>query len=55
MSYKGALDCPRHHSLYDLDTGENRDQLDLVAGLTPLPLYAVKEEAGWIWVFTAEA
>jgi 3-phenylpropionate/trans-cinnamate dioxygenase ferredoxin component len=60
MSYMGAIDCPRHHYLYDLRTGENRYPrevfpADLAAGLKPLPLYAVKEEDGWIWVFTPEA
>ena len=60
MLYMGAIDCPRHHYLYDLRTGENRYPrevfpADLAAPLKPLPLYAVKEEDGWIWVRTPEA
>jgi nitrite reductase/ring-hydroxylating ferredoxin subunit len=55
MLYMGAIDCPLHHYLYDLRTGVNRYPrnvfpADLVEGLTPLALYAVREEAGWIWV-----
>jgi len=55
MVYMGAIDCPLHHYLYDLRTGENRYPrnvfpADLVGGLRPLPLYPVKEEGGWIWV-----
>ena len=53
--YMGAIDCPRHHYLYDLQTGENRYPrnvfpADLASSLAPLPLYQVKEENGWIWV-----
>jgi nitrite reductase/ring-hydroxylating ferredoxin subunit len=53
--YMGAVDCPRHHYLYDLRSGENRYPrnvfpADLAARLRPLPLYPVKEEGGWIWV-----
>lgn len=53
--YMGAVECPRHHYLYDLRTGENRYPRnvfpsDLAAGLAPLPLFPVKEEDGWIWV-----
>jgi nitrite reductase/ring-hydroxylating ferredoxin subunit len=59
MLYMGAIDCPLHHYLYDLRTGENRyprnvfpaDKLHL---LTPLPLYPVKEEEGWILVHFGE-
>jgi nitrite reductase/ring-hydroxylating ferredoxin subunit len=55
MVYFGAVDCPLHHYLYDLRTGENRYPrnvypTDLAAGVAPLPLYPVKEEDGWIWV-----
>jgi nitrite reductase/ring-hydroxylating ferredoxin subunit len=55
MVYMGAVDCPWHHYLYDLRTGENRYPrnvfpADLAACLAPLPLYPVKEEQGWIWV-----
>lgn len=53
--YMGAVDCPRHHYLYDLRTGENRYPksvfpADKAAALDSLPLYPVKEEDGWIWV-----
>ncbi|HJZ91106.1 MAG TPA: Rieske (2Fe-2S) protein [Gemmataceae bacterium] len=53
--YMGAIDCPHHHYLYDLRTGVNRYPrdvfpADLAAGVAPLPLYAVKEEGGWIWI-----
>jgi 3-phenylpropionate/trans-cinnamate dioxygenase ferredoxin subunit len=53
--YMGAVDCPRHHYLYDLRTGANRYPrnvfpADLADQLKPLPLYPVKEEEGWIWV-----
>ena len=53
--YMGAVDCPRHHYLYDLRTGENRYPKNVfpaekAARLAALPLFAVKEENGWIWV-----
>jgi nitrite reductase/ring-hydroxylating ferredoxin subunit len=53
--YLGAIDCPLHHYLYDPHTGENlypRNVFpaDLAGRLAPLPIYPVKEEAGWIWV-----
>ena len=59
MLYIDAVDCPLHHYLYDLRTGENRYPrnvfpADLAAGLKPLPLYPVKEEGGWIWVIPPE-
>ena len=55
LVYMGAIDCPWHHYLYDLRTGDNRYPrnvfpADKAAGLAPLPLYPVKEEDGWIWV-----
>jgi 3-phenylpropionate/trans-cinnamate dioxygenase ferredoxin component len=55
MVYMGAVDCPLHHYLYDLRTGENRYPrnvypADMISCLKPLPLYPVKEEGGWIWV-----
>ena len=57
--YFGAVDCPRHHYLYDLRTGENRYPrnvfpADLAAELAPLRLFPVKESEGWIWVATPE-
>jgi 3-phenylpropionate/trans-cinnamate dioxygenase ferredoxin component len=53
--YMGAIDCPGHHYLYDLHTGENRYPrnvfpADLGAELAPLRLYPTKIEEGWIWV-----
>ena len=56
--YMGAVDCPRHHYLYDLRTGVNRYPLgvfpaDLAKDLAPLELYPVKEQDGWIWVESA--
>jgi nitrite reductase/ring-hydroxylating ferredoxin subunit len=58
--YLGAIDCPWHHYLYDPHTGENRYPRnvfppDKAAALAPLPVYAVKEEGGWIWVSLPEA
>jgi 3-phenylpropionate/trans-cinnamate dioxygenase ferredoxin component len=53
--YMGAVDCPLHHYVYDLRTGENRYPrnvfpADKACGLAPLPLHPVKEEEGWIWI-----
>jgi 3-phenylpropionate/trans-cinnamate dioxygenase ferredoxin subunit len=55
MLYFDAIDCPLHHYLYDLRTGENRYPrnvfpADLAVSLAPLRLYPVKEEDGWICV-----
>ena len=60
LVYLGAIDCPWHHYLYDLRTGDNRYPrnvfpADKAAGLAPLPLYRAKEEDGWIWVALPEA
>jgi nitrite reductase/ring-hydroxylating ferredoxin subunit len=60
MLYMGAIDCPLHHYLYDLRTGDNRYPknvfpADLADRLAPLPLYPVKDEGGWIWVGSSEA
>ena len=57
--YLDAIDCPRHHYLYDLRTGANRYPgevfpADLAQKLCPLPLFPVKEEEGWIWVAIGE-
>ena len=53
--YMGAIDCSRHHYLYDLRTGRNRYPhdvypADLATSLAALPLYPVREKDGWIWV-----
>ena len=53
--YMGAIDCPRHHYLYDLPTGENRYPrnvfpTDLARDLAALTVYPVKEKDGWIWI-----
>ncbi len=53
--YMGAIDCSRHHYLYDLRTGLNRYPhdvypTDLAASLAALPLYPVREKDSWIWV-----
>jgi 3-phenylpropionate/trans-cinnamate dioxygenase ferredoxin component len=55
MLYFDAIDCPLHHYVYDLRTGQNRYPrevfpADLAARLAPLRLYPVKEQDGWIWV-----
>jgi nitrite reductase/ring-hydroxylating ferredoxin subunit len=53
--YMGAVNCPRHHYLYDLRTGENIYPrrvfpADLGRALRPLKLFPAKEEAGWVWI-----
>ena len=53
--YMGAIDCPRHHYLYDLKTGQNRYPrnvfpADQAATLAPLACYPVREQDGWIWI-----
>jgi nitrite reductase/ring-hydroxylating ferredoxin subunit len=60
MVYFDAVDCPLHHYVYDLRTGENRYPrnvfpADKAAGLAPLPLYPAREEEGWIWVCLRES
>ncbi len=54
---EGAVDCPKHHYLFDLKTGENlypsrvypKWKLEEVGDLS-LPLYPCREEDGWIVV-----
>ena len=53
--YFDGIDCPLHHYVYDLRSGENRYPRnvfpsEMAARLAPLRLFAVKEEDGWIWV-----
>jgi nitrite reductase/ring-hydroxylating ferredoxin subunit len=54
--YMGAIDCPWHHYLYDLATGENRYPknvfpADLACTLKPLRLLPAREEPdGYVWV-----
>ena len=53
--YMGAIDCPRHHYLYDLKTGRNRYPRNVFpAGradtLSPLECFPAREKDGWIWV-----
>jgi 3-phenylpropionate/trans-cinnamate dioxygenase ferredoxin component len=60
MLYMDAIDCPLHHYLYDLRTGENRYPrevfpAELAADLAPLALYPVKDAGGWIWVGDRES
>jgi nitrite reductase/ring-hydroxylating ferredoxin subunit len=57
--YMGAVDCPRHHYLYDLTTGENRYPkevypADLACALKPLRLYPAREAAGWVEIALPE-
>jgi len=57
--YFDAIDCPLHHYVYDLRTGENRYPrnvfpADLAARLANLRLYPAKDEDGWIWVAERE-
>ena len=54
--YMDAIDCPRHHYVYDLRTGKNRYPQEVFPGdlankLTPLPIYSAREEGGWIRVY----
>lgn len=52
-----AVDCPRHHYLFDARTGENlypvpiypRWKREEVGDLT-MTVYRSGEEGGWIWV-----
>src|SRR5262249_26861302 len=55
MLYFDAIDCPLHHYVFDLPTGENRYPrnvypAELAVSLPSLLLYPVKEEDGWIYV-----
>ena len=52
--YMDGIDCPRHHYVYDLRTGENRYPQevfpdDLASRLAALPIYPAREKDGWIW------
>jgi nitrite reductase/ring-hydroxylating ferredoxin subunit len=54
---QGAVDCPRHHYLFDLKTGENLYPAPIypewkrqqVGDLT-LRTFSAYESEGWIWV-----
>ena len=56
--WDNLIDCPFHHFQYDCRTGENhfpsnvypQDLQQLRKQLNPLKRYAVKIEAGEIWV-----
>lgn len=55
MLYFDAIDCPLHHYVYDLRTGQNRYPCtvfpaDMTKRLHGLHMYPIKEEDGWIWV-----
>jgi NAD(P)H-dependent nitrite reductase small subunit len=40
-----TIECPRHHWVFDLESGECLDQ-----PLYCLRLYDVREEDGWLWL-----
>ena len=53
--YMGAIDCPLHHYLYDLQSGCNRYPrnvfpADKAATLAPLHMYPTYERDGVLWV-----
>ncbi len=53
--YMGAIDCPLHHYLYDLQSGRNRYPrnvfpADKAATLAPLRTYPTYERDGVLWV-----
>ncbi len=57
--YMGAIDCPLHHYLYDLRTGQNRYPANVFPqqkadALRALHLYRVEERDGGIWVTVRE-
>lgn len=52
-----AVDCPRHHYLFDLRTGRNVYPYPIYpewkqkeVGDLSLPVFPCREEGGWIWV-----
>jgi nitrite reductase/ring-hydroxylating ferredoxin subunit len=65
ITEEGTVVCPRHHSEYDLRTGEVIKWapwppvvgavLGAVVAETPLPVYPTKVEEGSIWVGTEES
>ena len=64
ISEEGTLICPRHHSEFDLRTGEVKKWapwppgvgrlLGAVSKEKPLAVYQIKVEEGAIWVGTAQ-
>lgn len=56
----GAIVCPRHHSVFDLHTGDIREWVPWPRGVgrvlaaisreKPLPVFPTRAEAGGIWI-----
>lgn len=65
LTEDGAIVCPRHHSVFDLETGAVREwvpwppvvgrALGAVSSEKPLPVYTTKVEDGNIWVELEES
>ncbi|MEW6353471.1 MAG: Rieske (2Fe-2S) protein [Pseudomonadota bacterium] len=53
--WNDQIDCPHHHYTYDARSGANiypanvfpRERAAAVRGI---PVYAVREENGWVWI-----
>jgi nitrite reductase/ring-hydroxylating ferredoxin subunit len=53
--WEDEVECPHHHYTYDPRTGENRFPKQVVAarkarGVPGIPVFAAKEEDGWVYV-----